>query len=214
VRRLVVALAVAALAVGALPADGAPGSSATAAKKNKRKRCHVRKRGHRRMRVCRHKPKPKRPSGGTAPGTGPVIPAAPGEPGGGAGGSGGSAPAGSGGSGGDGAGTPDAGGPGTGGGGGGPPLLPSRVGVDEREYSVVPSYTTVAAGDLEFDPVNHGEDAHDFSIRNSGGQITSVPLASGESTVVNVNLPAGTYTLYCSLPGHEGLGMKATLTVQ
>jgi plastocyanin len=95
-----------------------------------------------------------------------------------------------------------------------PPLLPHRAGVDLSEYSVRPTYSTVAAGDLEFDPVNHGMDAHDFSIRNGSGQITSVPLASGDSAVVNVNLPAGTYTLYCSLLDHETLGMKATLSVQ
>jgi plastocyanin len=95
-----------------------------------------------------------------------------------------------------------------------PPLLPRRVGVDEYEYTVRPTYYTVAAGDLEFDPINTGMDAHDFSIRNGSGQIVSVPLASGESKVVNVNLPAGTYTLYCSLLDHETLGMKATLTVQ
>jgi plastocyanin len=205
VRRLLAVLAAAALVVGVLPAEASSGGGATVAKKGKR--CHVRKRGHRRVRVCRKKP--QRPSSGavpTGPGATPVNPAPPG----GSGGAGGAAPPEAGG----GAGNQDAGGAPTGDGGGGPPLLPRRVGVDEREYEVRPSYTTVAAGDLEFDPVNHGEDAHDFSIRNAGGQIVSVPLASGESTVVNVNLPAGTYTLYCSLAGHEGLGMKATLTAQ
>ncbi len=208
-RRLGVALAVAALLVGALPADASSGAGGASAAKKKSKRCHIRKRGHRRVRVCRHKP--KRPVSPGGSGTVPVLPAA---PGGGEGDGSGSAPAG-GGSGGTGAGgAPSSGGSGTGDTGGGPPLLPRRVGVDEREYSVVPSYTTVAAGDVEFDPVNHGEDAHDFSIRNSGGQIISVALESGEATVVNVNLAAGDYTLYCSLAGHEGLGMSAPLTVQ
>jgi plastocyanin len=219
VRRGAAALALGALLVAITvtlpPAPSAPGAATAKAKK---KRCHVRKRGHRRVRVCRPvKHKPKAPSSGTtstaptttAPGGGGVY---------GSSGGGGTTPPSSGGgsSGGESAGggsTGDGGGS-DGSSGGDPPLLPHRLGVDEREYSVVPTYHTVAAGDLEFDPVNHGEDAHDFSIRNAGGQIASVALDSGETKVVNVNLPAGTYTLYCSLADHEALGMKATLTVQ
>ena len=36
--------------------------------------------------------------------------------------------------------------------------------------------------------------------------------AGGKKTG-KVNLPPGTYTLYCTVPGHEAQGMKATLTV-
>ena len=35
----------------------------------------------------------------------------------------------------------------------------------------------------------------------------------GTSTIDIANLKAGTYTFYCSVPGHEAAGMKGTLTV-
>ena len=33
-------------------------------------------------------------------------------------------------------------------------------------------------------------------------------------TDLTLNLHAGSYTLFCSLPGHEAKGMKATLAVE
>jgi plastocyanin len=194
---------VAGLAVAAAVPAGAPA-------KKPRKHCVTKHRHGKRVRVCRTvKRKPKPTIVDTATGSVPpiVVPSP-------VGGGGGVV------SGGSGGGEPSGGSPTTTQGdpappaNPSPPLLPRRAGVDLSEYYVRPTYYTVAAGDLEFDPVNHGMDAHDFSIRNGSGQLVSVPLASGDSAVVNVNLPAGTYTLYCSLLDHESLGMKATLTVQ
>jgi len=39
-------------------------------------------------------------------------------------------------------------------------------------------------------------------------------LNGGDSTTVTVNLPAGTYTFYCSVPGHKEAGMTGTLVVE
>jgi len=44
--------------------------------------------------------------------------------------------------------------------------------------------------------------------------VSSVLLKAGEKTSLTVSLPAGTYTVYCPLPGHADKGMKGTLTVQ
>ena len=39
-------------------------------------------------------------------------------------------------------------------------------------------------------------------------------MGKGGTSKVSVNLKPGTYTFYCSVPGHEAGGMKGTLTVK
>ncbi|HET8757726.1 MAG TPA: plastocyanin/azurin family copper-binding protein [Solirubrobacteraceae bacterium] len=95
-----------------------------------------------------------------------------------------------------------------------PPPLPSRTTVDLDEWRVTPAYRELAAGEVEFNAANLGEDDHDLSIRQDAAPLKTVALAPGESASVRVTLAAGAYTLYCSLPGHEGNGMRATLTVR
>ena len=95
-----------------------------------------------------------------------------------------------------------------------PTPLPSRTGVDLDEWRVTPAYRELAAGEVEFNAANLGEDDHDFSIREDAAPLKTVALAPGESASVRVTLAAGVYTLYCSLPSHEGYGMRAKVTVR
>jgi hypothetical protein len=103
------------------------------------------------------------------------------------------------------------------------PVYPSRTKVilkDPPDYplpdplpaSLTSSYTEMKAGPLEFNVVNNGQDDHNMTIRDVDG--AAVFLASGDSTTLDVTLPRGTYTLYCSLLDHEARGMRATLTVK
>ena len=57
---------------------------------------------------------------------------------------------------------------------------------------------------------------HDVAIKNSAGKVlgTSAQITKGATTLKLSNVPAGTYTFYCTLPGHEMAGMKGTLTVK
>ena len=59
---------------------------------------------------------------------------------------------------------------------------------------------------------NTGATAHDFSIDEL--KISTGDIAPGASVDVKINAPAGTYTYYCNVPGHEAAGMKGTLTVK
>jgi hypothetical protein len=96
-----------------------------------------------------------------------------------------------------------------------PPPLPSRTGVDLAEWRVTPSYPQLRAGEVEFNPTNLGEDDHDFSVRDAAAALlVTVPLGPGQSDSVRLTLGAGVYTLYCSLPGHEALGMRADVTLR
>jgi hypothetical protein len=97
-----------------------------------------------------------------------------------------------------------------------PPLLPSRVAVDEYEYSVVAGHQLVAAGRVELNVSNIGQDDHNLTISRDGAPIAQTPvLHPGDpATTISPQLAPGTYRLYCSLYDHDQLGMHATLVVQ
>jgi plastocyanin len=207
-----------------LPASAAPPVAASAASSAvprsaaaQRKRCGHRYRHHP-PRQCRGRggPSPKPPNGKPRPTPSPTPSAPTGNGGSGGGGSGGgpatpTAPGGGTSPGGGGGGTA----PGGGGGGTAPAPLPSRLGVDETEYSVTPSYDPVAAGDLEFNVTNFGMDDHNLAIQDSGGRLVKVvDVPASQSRSFSVNLGAGTYKLFCSLYDHEQLGMRAKLSVR
>jgi len=56
---------------------------------------------------------------------------------------------------------------------------------------------------------------HNITIQQgtSGSVLGSTPTFSGGSKSVTVNLKPGTYTFFCSVPGHRAGGMVGTLTV-
>jgi plastocyanin len=70
------------------------------------------------------------------------------------------------------------------------------------------AYST-KAGSVDVNYVNDGRIDHTLLIEGVKG----FKLRMGGKDEGTVDLKAGTYTLYCDLPGHEGAGMKATLTV-
>jgi plastocyanin len=94
---------------------------------------------------------------------------------------------------------------------------PARLQVTAREWSLTLSRATLPAGSVIAELVNRGEDGHDLHIRPAAGgadvlalpETASLDVLDSDATAI----PAGTYTIYCSLPGHEAAGMHATLTV-
>ena len=68
------------------------------------------------------------------------------------------------------------------------------------------------AGDIKIGYANDGSLAHTLLIKDQPGFKLEV-AGKGDSKSGNVNLPAGYYTLYCDIAGHEAAGMKATLVV-
>jgi hypothetical protein len=191
VAALVLAQPVAESAAGA-PGDPGPPVAAKHRKKHRRPRCSRRHRVSRRhasrsARRCgkrRHRQR-RRQAQDRPPLTSPVLP----------GEGGGSTP-----------------------GGPGPQTPLSRyVSVSAREWSLTLSRPLVGAGKVTVELRNVGEDPHDLVLSPDDGSHT--PLASfpetgsGGLTKLGVTLPAGRYLLWCSLPGHEALGMRAKLQV-
>jgi len=79
---------------------------------------------------------------------------------------------------------------------------------DTTELTAKPGKTTI-------DFTNDSPVGHDVVIEDSKGkEVASTPVVTGQSTTAEADLKPGTYTFYCSLPGHEEAGMKGTLTVK
>ncbi len=70
------------------------------------------------------------------------------------------------------------------------------------------------AGHVTIQMKNMSSVPHDIAIR--GGSINQVGqvVSNGGTSTVAASLPAGTYTFYCSVDGHEAAGMKGTLTIK
>jgi hypothetical protein len=88
-----------------------------------------------------------------------------------------------------------------------------QVGADEFRYTL--SRLRLPAGAAVIQLVNYGEDDHNLRLRREGGKRTKrLPrTAPGEMSELRTFLRAGRFKLWCSLPGHEGAGMKAGLRV-
>jgi plastocyanin len=81
------------------------------------------------------------------------------------------------------------------------------------------AYTTTKAstkaGKVTIDFNNPQALTHDVAIETSSGKEVGKTelIASGEDSTT-VDLEPGTYTFYCSVPGHREAGMEGTLTVK
>jgi hypothetical protein len=98
-----------------------------------------------------------------------------------------------------------------------PAPAPARLGVTAREWSLTLSRTSVKEGVALVELQNFGEDAHNLRIERTDGPSSplDVPLAeAGERQKASGTLAAGTYKVYCALPGHDAQGMHATLLVR
>ncbi len=66
-----------------------------------------------------------------------------------------------------------------------------------------------SAGCIKVQYTNVGVIAHTLLVEGEKG----FKLSVGKSDSGNIELSAGTYRIYCDLPGHEAAGMHAVLTV-
>jgi plastocyanin len=74
---------------------------------------------------------------------------------------------------------------------------------------------TVKAGEVEIEFNNPQALTHDVAIENSKGEVVGqTELIDSGSDATTVDLEPGTYTFYCTVPGHREAGMEGTLTVE
>jgi plastocyanin len=73
---------------------------------------------------------------------------------------------------------------------------------------------TAASSHVTIDFTNRSPVTHNLTIANASGKVLgATPTFNGATKALTLDLPPGTYTFYCSVPGHEQAGMKGTLTV-
>ncbi|HEX2392445.1 MAG TPA: plastocyanin/azurin family copper-binding protein [Solirubrobacterales bacterium] len=74
---------------------------------------------------------------------------------------------------------------------------------------------TAKAGQVTVEFSNPQPLTHDVAIEDSNGEVVGkTELISEGSDSASVNLKPGTYTFFCSVPGHRQAGMEGTLTVK
>ena len=87
------------------------------------------------------------------------------------------------------------------------------VSVEASDLAFDPQQLSAAAGEIEVELDNVGAVEHDFVIEEAGD--TEVVVAGpGETATGTIELEPGTYTFYCSVPGHREAGMEGTLEVE
>jgi len=96
---------------------------------------------------------------------------------------------------------------------GAPPAAAQTVAVKETEFKIALPAAKESAGKVTFDVQNAGKIEHDLAIEGAGAESKTPLIKPGGSAKLTVSLKAGTYTLYCSVPGHRAAGMVAKLTV-
>ncbi len=80
------------------------------------------------------------------------------------------------------------------------------------EMAYDPSSVAVAAGSVPVILDNAGTVVHDLRIEEVPSFL--VEAQPGETQSATVTLEPGTYTFFCSIPGHRQAGMEGTLVVR
>jgi plastocyanin len=89
-------------------------------------------------------------------------------------------------------------------------------------YGYAPSRKTVKSGELTVQLINVGEDEHNMDIEKVGpGGTREGPIlksisapSKGASAPTTADVEAGTYRMWCTLPGHAAKGMETTIDVE
>jgi plastocyanin len=74
---------------------------------------------------------------------------------------------------------------------------------------------SATAGAVTIEFVNQQSTPHDVKVEDSAGQeLGGTDLISSESASATVEVQPGSYTFFCSVPGHREAGMEGTLTAK
>jgi plastocyanin len=72
---------------------------------------------------------------------------------------------------------------------------------------------TAKAGRVTIAMTNMSPLEHNVTLAHGSKVLGATPTFQGGSNSLTLKLKPGTYTFYCSVPGHRAAGMEGTLTV-
>lgn len=100
-------------------------------------------------------------------------------------------------------------------GGSGEPAAPTSLAVSLTDFALNPDRLTATAGQgLVFDVSNDGQSPHTFAVDTGNGVKETPEISAGSTSTLTVPaLEPGDYRIFCTIAGHEDLGMVGTLTV-
>jgi uncharacterized cupredoxin-like copper-binding protein len=82
------------------------------------------------------------------------------------------------------------------------------------QLAYVSTQATAPAGQLEIESKNDANIPHDIALEGNGVDEKGEEVTAGGTSEISVDLEPGTYTYYCTLPGHREGGMEGKLTVK
>jgi plastocyanin len=78
-----------------------------------------------------------------------------------------------------------------------------------------PDALRAEAGRVALELVNPSTTAHSLCVESeTQGALGCTGTFRGDRSVLRLRLEPGTYTFFCSVPGHKDAGMRGTLTVE
>lgn len=98
--------------------------------------------------------------------------------------------------------------------GGGTPTGTVKLAADPSALAFNTKSLTAKAGTVTIDFKNPAPIQHDVKIEQGSHVLGGTKEISNSSTSAKVKLKPGTYTFFCSVPGHRQAGMQGTLTVK
>lgn len=84
------------------------------------------------------------------------------------------------------------------------------------ELSYAPAKLSAPAGTVTIRFTNKGVASHNVALRGGSLKkpVVGKTVGKGKVSTVRASLKKGSYTYYCTVPGHEAAGMKGKLTVK
>lgn len=87
-----------------------------------------------------------------------------------------------------------------------------QIDISAKNFSFTPDKIKAKPGIAEI-TLESTAGLHDLVFAN-GYQGFQLEVGTGDSDSKKIDLAKGTYTFYCSLPGHRAQGMEGTITVK
>ena len=95
------------------------------------------------------------------------------------------------------------------------PAAADALTVNLMDFMIDPSDLEATGPTVTFEVTSDGPTPHNLTVRDANDEVVmaTADLSTGDSETITAELEPGEYAIFCSLGGHESLGMSGTLTV-